>query len=84
MHILHIRHILYSESLFNKIEDFRAKPSSWYAVCWMPIIEESKCLRPGQGYACDAARNLRNHHELLAAFPSQICGDQHCQRHCLR
>ena len=29
-----------SESLLNIKEDIRAKPSSWYAVGWMPIIDE--------------------------------------------
>jgi hypothetical protein len=28
----------FSESLLNIKEDFRSKPTSWYAVGWMPII----------------------------------------------
>ena len=32
------------------------------------IIDEDKSLRPGQGYDCDAARNLRVHHECWRHF----------------
>ena len=56
------------ESLFNIKEDFRAQPTSWYDVGWMPIVDESKSLRPGQGYDCDAARNMRIHHECWRQF----------------
>ena len=58
----------FPESLLNVKEDVRAKPSSWYAVGWMPIIDEVKSRRPGQGYDGDAARNLRVHHECWRHF----------------
>ena len=58
----------FPESLLNIKEDVRAKPSSWYAVGWMPIIDEVKSRRPGQGYDGDAARNLRVHHECWRHF----------------
>ncbi len=57
LHIEHIEHILhillifvFSESLLNIMEDYRAKPSSWYSFGWMPIVDEDKSLRPGSGY----------------------------------
>ena len=59
---------LFLESLFNIMEDFRAQPSSWYPVAWLPIIDESISLRPGQGYDSDAARNMRVHHECWRHF----------------
>ncbi len=31
--------LLYTETLLNIKEDFHAKPSSWYVVDWMPIID---------------------------------------------
>ena len=34
----------------------------------MPIIDEDKSHRPGQGYDSDSARNLRVHHECLRHF----------------
>ena len=34
----------------------------------MPIIDEVKSRRPGQGYDGDAARNLRVHHECWRHF----------------
>ena len=57
-----------SESLLNIKEDIRAKPSSWYAVGWMPIIDEEKSHRPGQGYDSDSARNMRVYHECWRHF----------------
>ena len=71
--ILHVYKIFvlscnFSESLLNIKEDFRSKPTSWYAVGWMPIIDEDKSHRPGQGYDSDSARNLRVHHECLRHF----------------
>ena len=57
-----------SESLLNIKEDIRAKPSSWYAVGWMPIIDEEKSHRPGQGYDSDSARNVRVYHECWRHF----------------
>ena len=50
------------------MEDFRAMPTSWYPVAWLPIIDESISLRPGQGYDSDAARNMRVHHECWRHF----------------
>ena len=43
-------------------------PTSWYPVAWLPIIDESISLRPGQGYDSDAARSLRVHHECWRHF----------------
>ena len=40
----------FSESLLNIKEDLRAKHSGWYNVGWMPIIDEGKSCRPGQGF----------------------------------
>ena len=57
-----------SESLLNIKEDIRAKPSSWYAVGWMPIIDEEKSHRPGKGYDSDSARNVRVYHECWRHF----------------
>jgi hypothetical protein len=73
LHILHILYIFvticfFSESLFNIKEDMRAKPTSWYNVGWMPIIDEEKSCRPGQGYDSDAARNVRVHQECWRHF----------------
>ncbi len=53
----------FSESLLNIKEDLRAKPSGWYNVGWMPIIDQEKICRSGQGYDSDAARNVRVHQE---------------------
>ncbi len=47
----------FSESLLNIKEHLRTKASSLYNVCWMPIIDEEKNCRPGQGYDSDAERN---------------------------
>ncbi len=60
--------LFFSESLLNIKEDLRAKPSSWYNVSWMPIIDEEKNFRPGQGYDSDAARNVRIHQECWRNF----------------
>jgi hypothetical protein len=60
--------VFFSESLLNIKEDLRAKPSGWYNVGWMPIIDEEKSCRPGQGYDCDAARNVRVHQECWRKF----------------
>ena len=40
------------------MEDFRAKPSSWYVVGWMPVVYKDKSNSPGQGYDCDSTRNI--------------------------
>ncbi len=58
----------FSESLLNIKEDLRATPSSWYAVGWMPIIDEEKSCRPGQGYGSDAAKTVRVHQECWRIF----------------
>ena len=42
--------------MLNIHEDVQAKPSSWVIVAWLPILDEEKSLRPGQGYEGDAAR----------------------------
>ncbi len=55
-------------TLPNRNEDLRAKPSTWNNVGWMPIIDEGKCCRPGQGYDSDAARNVRVHQECWRNF----------------
>ena len=60
--------IFFTESLFKIMEDYRAKPSSWYAVGWMPIVDEEKSLRPGSGYDSAAARNMRIHQECWRHF----------------
>ena len=50
------------------MEDLRAKPSAWYNVGWMPIIDEEKSCRRGQGFDSDAARNVRVHQECWRKF----------------
>ncbi len=62
----------FSESLLNTMEDIRAELSAWYAVGWMPIIDEEKSLRPGRGYDSDAARSLRVFHECWIQTTSFI------------
>ncbi len=69
LHILHILNflhlcngfLLFRESNIKK--NLRAKPSSWYIVGWMKIIDDGKSCRPGQGYDRNAARNVRVHQE---------------------
>ncbi len=60
--------VFFLKSLLNIKEDLRAKPSGWYNVGWMPIIDEEKSCRPGQGYDSDAARNVRVHQECWRNF----------------
>jgi hypothetical protein len=57
------------------MEDYRAKPSSWYAVGWMPIVDEEKSLRPGTGYDSAAARNMRIHQECWRHFLKRYITD---------
>ena len=54
--------------MLNIHEDVRAQPSSWVVVGWLPVLDEDKSLRPGQGYEGDAARNLRIYHECWRLF----------------
>jgi hypothetical protein len=52
-------------------EDMRAKPASWTVVGWMPVLDEEKSDRPStQGYECNAARNMRLHHQCWTRFLS--------------
>ena len=57
------------------MEDYRAKPSSWYAVGWMPIVDEEKSLRPGTGYDSAAARNMCIHQECWRHFLKRYITD---------
>ena len=80
---MHCLHILYNqhqyansaESLLNIKEDHRAKPSSWYAVGWMPIIDEDKSKRKDKGYDSNGARNVRIYHECWRHFLSRFYTD---------
>ena len=68
--ILHIFEVIFffSESLFNIMENLRAKPSAWYNVGWMPIVDEETNCHPGQDFDSDAARNVRVHQECWRNF----------------
>ena len=57
------------------MEDYRAKPSRWYAVGWMPIVDEEKSLRPGSGYDSAGARNMRIHQECWRHFLKRYITD---------
>ena len=67
--------IFVTESLLNIMEDYRAKPSSWYAVGWMPIVDEEKSLRTGSGYDSAAASNMRIHQECWRHFLKRYITD---------
>ena len=54
----------------NIHEDERMKPENWIPLGWLPIIDESKTLRPRQGYEGGPARNLRLQHECWKRFLS--------------
>ena len=76
VHILHMMHIWsFTESLLNIHEDVRAKPSSWVAVGWLPVIDEENSNRPTQGCESNAARNVRLYHQcwnrFLSLWPEQ-------------
>ncbi len=61
----------------NIHEDERMKPENWIPLCWLPIIDDCKSLRPGQGYEGGPARNLRLQHECWKRFLSNgIHSDQ--------
>ena len=47
---------------WGAVIDYRAQPSSWYAVGWVPI-DEDKSDRPKSGYDSAGARNMRIHQE---------------------
>ena len=74
-YITYCTDILCSESLLNIMEDYRAQPSSWYAVGWMPIVDEEKSLRPGSGYDSAGARNMRIHQECWRHFLKRYITD---------
>ena len=61
--------------MLNVHEDVRAKPSSWVVVAWLPVLDEEKSFRPGQGYEGDAARNLRIYHECWRLFLAKFNED---------
>ena len=66
---------VFSESLLNKMGNYHSKPSSWYAVGWMPIVDEDKSLRPGSGYDSAGARNMCIHQECWRHFLKRYITD---------
>ena len=44
------------------------QPENWIPLGWLPIIDEEKTLRPGQGYEGGPVRNIRLQHECWRMF----------------
>jgi hypothetical protein len=53
--------------LLNIHEDLR----NTVVVAWMPILDEDISDRPGQGYECSAARNVRLQHQCWNRYLSR-------------
>ena len=71
VHTLLIQHVGFlSGSLLNVHDDKRLKSENWIPLGWLPIIDESRTLRPGKGYQSGPARNTRLFHECWKAFLS--------------
>ena len=54
----------------NVHEDEGMKPENWIPLGWLPIIDVTKSLCPGQGYEGGPARNIRLSHECWKRFLS--------------
>ncbi len=52
-----------SVCLLNLHEDERTKPRNWIPVGWIPVYDESRDTRPGQGFDSTSARKFRLYHQ---------------------
>ncbi len=52
----------------NLYEEERTKPNNWIPVGWLPVYEEKRDLRPGQGYESTPARKIRLYHQCWIEF----------------
>ena len=57
-----------SGTSLNIHEDERMQPENWIPLGWLPIIDEEKTLRPGQGYEGGPTHNIRLQHECWRMF----------------
>ena len=57
-----------SVCLLNLHEDERNKPRNWVPVGWIPVYDESRDERPGQGFNSTSARKLRLYHQCWIEF----------------
>ena len=55
-------------SLLNLHEDERMKPRNWIPVGWIPVYDESRDKRPGQGFDSTSARKIRLYHQCWIEF----------------
>jgi hypothetical protein len=53
----------FAVSLLNLHEDERIYPRNWIPVGWLPVYDESRDKRPGQGYESTSARKIRLYHQ---------------------
>lgn len=68
---MYYNHFLFPPaSLLNIHEDERVKPENWIPVGWLPIIDQTRSRRPGQGYTGAPARNTRLFHACWTEFLS--------------
>ena len=71
LHYLHsILVFILPGSLLNVHDDERMKSENWIPLGWLPIIDETRTLRPRKGYQSEPARNTRLFHECWKAFLS--------------
>ena len=58
----------YAVSLLILHEDERMKPRNWIPVGWIPVYDESRDKRPGQGFDSTSARKIRLYHQCWIEF----------------
>jgi hypothetical protein len=58
----------YAVCLLNLHEDERTKPRNWIPVGWIPVYDESRDKRPGQGFDSTSARKFRLYHQCWIEF----------------
>ena len=60
--------LIIAVSLLNLHEDERSQPSAWIPVGRLPVYNEERDERPGQGYESASARKHRLYHRCWAEF----------------